>query len=305
MCPLRLNPPVFLLGLGLFLLPALAAQGPIDREAMRAQRHTDIQWESVKQHMPNIATATPKTLEMEGDLLRARRFPEDALDFYNYALQRGGNSADLLNKIGLTQLELRNMSLAEDFFRHAVKSDRKNAQGWNNLAATEYLQRRYSAAVSDYKRAVKLDKSDAIYHLNLSTAYFEVKDYKNSRKEAAEALKLDPLVSQHGAGFGVTAHVLSVEDRARFAYEMAKLFAQQKREEDMLHSLAKASEDGFDILAAMAKDPDLSKYRTDPRVALLVMTAKTLRQGNTPVLTNTATLSPRKDGVLPPESNQR
>jgi tetratricopeptide (TPR) repeat protein len=282
--------PILILGLGLCLFPlSLVGQSSLDREI----RHQDPQWASVQAHLPDPATATPKLLETEGDVLRARRFPEDALDYYNFAIQRGGVSASLLNKIGLTQLTLNNTSFAESYFRRVVKVDRRNAEGWNNLAATEHLNHRYDFAVGDYKHAIKLEKTNAIFRANLSTTYFEQKDYKNARRQATEALQLDPLVYERENGAGIAARVLSMEDRARFSYEMAKLYAQRGQEEDMLHSLSVASENGLDILALMAKDPNLSKYRKDPRVILLVTNAKTLHSGDTP-------------SVLPePESPQR
>jgi tetratricopeptide (TPR) repeat protein len=307
MCQKPLYRPALIVGLGLFVFPLLlAGQSPLDREAMRTQRHEDPQWSSIQQHLIDRTTATPQQIESQGDLLRIRRFPEDAMDYYNAAIQRGGVTTGLLIKIGLTELELHNVAFAESYFRRAVKMDRKNAEGWNALGATEHLERQYGAAVGYYKRAVKLDKENAIFHVNLSSAYFEAKDYKNGRKQAAEALKLDPLVYQRGSGIGMTIQILSMEDRARFAYEMAKLYAQRGKEEDMLHSLSVASENGLNILAAMAKDPDLAKYRQDPRVALIVMTAKSLHEGNKPpTVASTAALTPRKDAVLPASTSSQ
>ena len=45
----------------------------------------------IQPHLPDPATATPQTLELQADILRARRFPADAMDYYNYAIARGGN----------------------------------------------------------------------------------------------------------------------------------------------------------------------------------------------------------------------
>jgi tetratricopeptide (TPR) repeat protein len=270
----------------------LPAQGFVDRPVIGARddrRHEDPQWESVQKHLPDPATSAPKKLEEQADLLRVRRFPEDALDYYQFALRRGGDSATLRNKIGLTELELRNIVLAEAYFRQAIKLDRKNSQSWNNLAATEYLERQYGSAVSDYKKAVKLNQANAIYHANLSTAYFELKNFNKARHEADTALKIDPLVYLHGSGAGVSAHVLSVEDRGRFAYEMAKLYARHGQEEEMLHQLAMACENGFDILTNMGKDPELVKYRADSRVVLLVEAAKMLHP-NAGTLGSTASI---------------
>ncbi len=266
----------------LFFSSLLAAQGPV-AQTPAYNRHDDPQWKNIQQHLPEPATATAKALEMQADLLRIRRFPEDALEFYNFAIKRGGNTASLMNKIGLTHLELRNMVLAQGSFKQAIKLDRRNAEGWNNLAATEYLERQYASSVSDYKKAVKLEKTVAVFHANLGTAYFELKNYKAARKESAEALKLDPLVFQRSLGSGVVAHVLSVEDRARFNFEMARLYAEQGQEEEMLHALAVACENGFDIGRGMQKDPALSKYADDDRVKSMMLNAAALH-GDTKVL---------------------
>ncbi|NYF79292.1 tetratricopeptide repeat protein [Granulicella arctica] len=293
MCPLKPLPSTLLLILSLCLFSApLFAQDKNLSEADRARRHEDAQWQTVQQHLPDPSSASPVSLEVQGDLLRIRRFPEDALDYYGYAVKRGGNSAALMNKIGLTQMELRNFVLAEGYFRQAIKLDRRDERGWNNLAAIEFLQREYGAAISDYKHAIKLNRKTAVFHANLSAAYFELKNYKNARHEVDEALTLDPQVFHHSNGAGVEAHILSVEDHARFSFEMAKLYAQHGDEVEMLHALAMACESGFDVAGNMAKDPTLAKYKNDPRVALIIMTAKALHLNTTPVLTSAATLAP-------------
>ncbi|HEY0262978.1 MAG TPA: tetratricopeptide repeat protein [Granulicella sp.] len=255
--------------------------------ALKTQLPEDDAWDEVRQHLPNPATLTPKQLEDEGDILRARRLPEHALDLYREAAGRSNRPAMLILKLGLCELELHNVKLAEGYFRQATKIDRRNPQGWNNLAATEYIQGFYKGAVSDYRRAIKLQKATAVYHVNLSTAYFELKDYKSARKEAAEAMRLDPHVYERSSGVGINAHVLSVDDRAHYSFEMAKLYAQHGKEDEMLHALAQASEDGFDILGAMTKDPNLAKYRADPRVILLVATAKAIHDKKTPMVAST------------------
>ncbi len=280
--------------LPLLLFPSLlVAQGPVAQTPVPTAtygRHDNAQWRNIQQHLPDPATATPKALETQADLLRIRRFPEDALQFYNYAIKRGGNTAALMNKIGLTQLELRNMVLAQGCFRQAIKLNRRNAEGWNNLAATEYLERQYTASVSDYKKAVKLEKTVAVFHANLGTAYFELKNFKAARKESSEALRLDPMVFQHNTGSGIIAHVLSVEDRARFNFEMARLYAEQGQEEEMLHALAVACENGYDIARGMQKDPVLARYVADDRIKLMMLNAAALH-GDRKTLGNQAAAS--------------
>jgi tetratricopeptide (TPR) repeat protein len=198
-------------------------------------------------------------------------------------MQRGGEEAHLLNKLGVTQLELRNVGQARFYFQRVVKVQKKNPEGWNNLGAIEYLTGRYGNAISNYKRAIKLDKNSATYHSNLGTAYFDKKDFEAARREYDTALKLDPEMLSHHGTVGITTRMLSPADHARFCFELARLYAQRGDEQTMLHYLTMSSEAGFDVLSEMGSDSVLSGYRKDPRVILLVKNAKDLRDKGTSI----------------------
>src|SRR6266851_2928116 len=258
----HLRPACFFLLFGLLSTPSpLVAELPNDlqqnapntpntnTDAHRELRHEDPQWETVKAHLPDPATATEEQLETVGDVLRARRFPEDALDYYLHALRRGGNDVMLMNKIG----------------------------------AVEYMDGRFATAISDYSRAIKLNKTSAIYHSNLATALFEEKRYKDARAQYKIALQLDPDMAHHDGTGGLTAHMLSPEDHARYCFEMARLYAELGDETNMLRYLTMASEGGFDVLGEMRSDAKLDRYRKDTRVILLVQNAKALRSGRASV----------------------
>jgi hypothetical protein len=66
------------------------AQKALSHEEARALDHQNPVWESVRAHLPDPTTATAVQLESAADVLRARRFLEDAIDYYGFALQRGG-----------------------------------------------------------------------------------------------------------------------------------------------------------------------------------------------------------------------
>jgi tetratricopeptide (TPR) repeat protein len=265
---------------GLVCCGSRAAGQQLTAGSDQLRAHDSVQWRQIEQHLPDPRTATAQTLEQQADILRARRFPEDAMDFYKYAMDRGAKVPQVLNKLGLTELEMKNVELARMYFRRSVKMDPKNADAWNNLGAVEYVDRGNTSAIGDYKHAIKLDKHQAVFHANLATAYFEVQNYKGARREMAAALKLDPDTFDNHVGVGgIQAHVLTSEDRARFAYEMARMYASNKLEEQMLHSLAMASESGMDVQREMRKDAVLAEYENDPRVVVLVHNAQVLRSG--------------------------
>jgi tetratricopeptide (TPR) repeat protein len=253
---------------------------PTSDAAMRELRHLDPQWQSVRPHLPNPATATEEQLEMVGDVLRARRFPEDALDYYTYALRRGGgDEVMLMNKLGVTQLDLRHTAAARAYFERAIRVKQKDAVAWNNLGAVEYSEGRFATAIADYRRAIKLNKASATYHSNLATAYFEEKNYKDARQQLKIALRLDPEVTHRDGIGGLTAHMVSPEDHARYCFEMARLYADLGDETNMLHYLTMASEGGFDVIGEMRSDDMMAHYRKDPRVVMLVKNARALRSG--------------------------
>jgi tetratricopeptide (TPR) repeat protein len=268
--------------LSLVAFPAFlpAQQTLISVDSARELEHQSSEWPSIAKHLPDPNTASPKMLESQADILRARRFPKTALDYYNYALQRGGNQAQIYKKIGMTHLEMREIELARLCFKKVVKINRKDAEGWNDLGAVEYLDKNNSAAVGDYKRAVKLDPKSAVYHSNLGVAYFDRKDYKSSSSELEIAMRIDPQIFTRSSGSaGVSAHVLSSGDRARFCLEMAKSYARQGNVAEMLHSLSVASEAGMDIMPEMNKDKALAEFKEDPRVLLIVHNANAMRAG--------------------------
>lgn len=257
-----------------------AQRGSLNPEETRQLAHQDPQWPTVQAHLPDPVTASAEKLEMAGDVLRARRFPEDALDYYMYALQRGGKEVPLWNKMGVTELELRHPAKARGYFHLVVKAKKKSAEGWNNLGAVEYLDGHFGSAISNYKRAIKLDKKAATYHSNLATAYLSDKNFNNARKEFGIALALDPQMFERRGTAGVTAHLLPSDDRARFCFEMARVYAQRGDEANLFHYLTMSSEGGFDVLKEMGNDAVLERYRKDPRVLLLVRNARALRSTN-------------------------
>src|SRR5258705_7208924 len=183
----------------------------------------------------------------------------------------------LLNKIGVTQLELRHTAAARAYFQRAIQLQKKDPVAWNNLGAVEYMDGRFATAISDYKRAIKLNKTSAIYHSNLATALFEEKKYKDARTHYKIALQLDPDMAHHDGTGGLTAHMVSPADHARYCFEMARLYAELGDEPDMLRYLTKASESGFDVMAGLGTDNTMANYRKDPRVILIVNNARALR----------------------------
>jgi len=275
----RISSLLLLSGLIIATSPLNAQKIASPSDVVTDVRHQSPEWLTIQPHLPDPAVTSPAQLETVGDVLRARRFPEEAIKYYVYAIQRGGNQATLMNKLGVTELDLRNITAARGYFQQVIRLQRKDAQAWNNLGAVEYLDGRFGGAISDYRKAIKFDKRSATYHSNLGTAYFEEKDFDKARGEFDVALRIDPDMMDHHGSTGVAAHMLSPGDHAHFCFEIARLYAHRGDEAEMLHYLQLASEGGFDVLGPMREDSVMAPYRKDVRVLTLVQNARLLRSG--------------------------
>jgi tetratricopeptide (TPR) repeat protein len=261
-------------------------------DAERASLHDGGDWQQIAPHLPDPATASADALETAGDVLRARRFPEDALDFYGYAMARGGNVSKLLNKMGVVRLELRQYDLAEQMFTRVVRADKRNAQAWNNLAATDFMMHHFGMAVANYRKAVSLDRGNAVYHSNLGLVYFEQKNNEDARRQFKIALQLDPNVMHNRDQGGQSAHVLASTDYPELCFEFARLAAKSGRLADMRLWLARASEGGYDIQEEMRSDVVMSGYLKDPEVAVLISNAREMRRRKVAVSKPVPSLGP-------------
>lgn len=257
-------------------IPPAQQSAPLTSADERGALHNSPDWALIQPHLPNPRTASATDLEMAGDVLRARRFPEDALDYYGYALQRGGDVSELLNKMGIVRLELRQVDLAHAMFLRTVRAHKKDATAWNNLGVTDYAMQDYRGAIDSYRHAVKLQKANAVFHSNLGLAYFEKGDAEEARQEFSRALKLDPAIMSGADSGGTTAHILGAHNYSGMCLQMAELFAREKDADRMLFWLSKASDAGLDVHAAMHEDPALALYAKDPRVLLLIENAAQL-----------------------------
>jgi len=254
------------------------ATAPMTSQAERALLHEGTDWSLIAPHLPDPQTASAAKLETAADILAARRFPEDALDYYGYALARGGNLGDLLNKMGVVRLELRQNNLAREMFLRAVRVQKKDARAWNNLGVAEYQERHYQAAVAAYARATHLDRQSAIYHSNLGMAYFEMRDMQNAQRQFTLALRIDPSIMDPADGYGSVARVVGSTNYSELCFQMAKMYAVREQVVEMRRWLAKSGEGGFDVRHEMLADAAFAPYLKDPEVKQILINAELLRK---------------------------
>jgi tetratricopeptide (TPR) repeat protein len=229
---------------------------------------------------PPAPEATAADLELQADRLRSGKLYLDALDYYRAALNRKeGSNARLMNKIGITELMMQRYKEARRSFERAIRADRRYADAYNNLGVIYYEGKKYGAAVKQYEKAIEMDNSSASFFNNLGAAYFSKRAFESAVAAYQHALELDPDVFAHSSRGGVQAQLPSPEDRARYDYTVAKLFAKMGLSDQSLEYLRKAMEDGYKDLKNVYKDAEFVQLRKNPRFTELMAL-------NMPVITN-------------------
>jgi tetratricopeptide (TPR) repeat protein len=213
---------------------------------------------------PPSPAASAVELEQKGDELRTAKNYLDALDYYQAALKKQRSPA-LFNKIGIIQLQMNRYPEAKKTFESAIKAGRKVPEGYNNLGAAFYAMKKYGRAVKNYKKALALREETASFHSNLGTAYFAQKEMEKAAAEYRRALELDPDIFERQSQAGIAAHMVSVEDRAKYSFVLAKMFAQNGNFDRALQYLRKAMEDGYKGIDEVYKDSEFAGLRKDKR----------------------------------------
>jgi tetratricopeptide (TPR) repeat protein len=223
---------------------------------------------------PPAADATAADLEKRADLLRGDKLYLDALDYYHAALVKKPNDARLLNKIGITELMMQHYREARKSFERAIKADHQLADAYNNLGVVFYEGKKYGPAVKQYEKAIAKDAASASFYNNLGAAYFSKREFEPALTAYQHALELDPEVFERTSRAGVQAQLPSPEDRARYDYTVAKLYAKMGLSDQSLEYLKKAMEAGYKDLKNVYKDVEFAQVRKNPRFTEL-MASKT------------------------------
>lgn len=207
------------------------------------------------QDSPPNTTLPPDTM---GDLLMARKQFREAADAYRQGPQ---DSAVTWNKIGIAYHQLGDLNAAKRNYEKAIKLDKTYADAINNDGTVYYAQKRYRTAIARYQQALKLRPEAASFWSNLGTAYYSRHRIKDMIDAYQKALALDPGVFEHKGLVGTELQDRSVSDRARYHYEMARIYAKTGKDDLALQYLRRSLEEGLKDKPKMIQAPEFAKLR--------------------------------------------
>jgi tetratricopeptide (TPR) repeat protein len=211
-------------------------------------------------NLPQRESAPARTLSFEehGDLLMARKMYREAVDSYR---QGPKDSPVLRNKIGIAYHQIGDFAAARKYYEQAIKLDKNYADAINNLGTVYYAEKKYRTAISRYRKAIAAKPGAASFWSNLGTAYYSRGKFDEMTKAYAKALELDPEIFEHRGTVGTELQDRTVADRARFHYELARMYAGRGKNRLALQYLRRSLEEGLKDKAKMIQAPEFAALR--------------------------------------------
>lgn len=269
--------------LSMLLAVPLAAQTSPSAQAQASGVRPEDKSDTAPVSRP-AAPGEPLSAEKRADIFMARKMYREAIETYRQierelsaalpsrrprnddgTYQRTANRlAVILNKTGIAHHQLTELNSAKTYYERAVRLNPSYPEAINNIGTVYYAQKNYRRAITQYRRALKISPNSASIYSNLGTAYFARKNYKEASIAYAKALELDPDVFETRSSYGVLLQERNVEERARFNYYLAKVYAQAGMNERALIHIRKALEEGFKDRQKFLEEPEFAALQELP-----------------------------------------
>jgi tetratricopeptide (TPR) repeat protein len=209
------------------------------------------------------ATQPDLSPQMRGDIFMARKMYREAIEAFR---EGPAKDAVLLNKTGIAYHQLMQLDKAKKSYEQALKAKGDYVEAMNNIGTVYYAQKSYRRAISWYNKALQARpepaRSASVY-MNLGTAYFARKKYEDATKCYQMAMTIDPEVFERRGTYGVMLEERRVEERAKYHFYLAKLYATGGRNELAMQYLRKALEEGFTERKKL-EEPEFAALRELP-----------------------------------------
>lgn len=210
------------------------------------------------------APRPPLPPETRGDIYMARKMYREAVDTF-----KEGSPKDpvLANKIGIAYHQLMQLDNARKSYERALKLKPTYIEAMNNLGTIYYTRKSYRRAIGWYNKALKaapIEGKSASIYMNLGTALFARKQYDRATEAYQTAMQIDPDVFERHGNVGVILEERSVEEKAKYHFYLAKLYAKGGRNELALQYLRKSLEEGFKEKKRIVEEADFAALRELP-----------------------------------------
>ena len=116
---------------------------------------------------------------------------QDAINYYQEAIKRGGDNVDARIGLGDAYLKLQGGGgEAMTNYENAVAKDPKNSLGYSRIGALWYAARNFNDALTNYAKAKDADPSNPLPYRDLANAYFYVDKFDLAKQNIEKYYEL-------------------------------------------------------------------------------------------------------------------
>jgi len=240
----------------MLILPAVLLAAALS--SLSAQSMPDTQSPAAKLQAPALSG------EARGDIFMAEKKYREAIEVYR---EGSAQNAVMQNKLGIAYQQTQQLDSALRAYERAIKLKPDYMEALNNLGTIYYARKSYRRAINWYNRALKTAPGEvrsATVYENLGRAWFNRKDYGRASECMQTALRLDPEVFEQHGSVGQILEETSIEERAKYHFYQAKVYAKAGRNDLALQYLRKALEEGFKDKKNLEEEPDFAALKDLP-----------------------------------------
>jgi tetratricopeptide (TPR) repeat protein len=132
-----------------------------------------------------------KLNRLAGDIYFRLEKYQDALGFYERALEKKKKDADALFGAGMSAYRMGEFEQAKGYFERGVDTGKKKGEFLYGLGITQMEMGNYTEADLNMRKAIDKDEDNATYHLALARINFRNKVYSIAVTEFDKAVELD------------------------------------------------------------------------------------------------------------------
>lgn len=182
-------------------------------------------YESAIDHYKNaIQTAGgtyPEAYLNLGLAYRRLKQTQNALKYYNLALEQDPNYSSAYYNIALLYMREKKWQQAEDNFKLALKFNNKYAKAWFNLAILYSKTNKNHLAIKAYQTALKIKPNYRSAQLNLAVRHAKNKNFKQAIELYKQVLLHDPTYSLAWRNLGIAYGKINDHRHELDAFEQA------------------------------------------------------------------------------------
>lgn len=203
---------------------------------------------------------------------------QEATEDFNKAISMNPNSADTYIVRGALYLEMGQYELALNDTNQAVLLEPNNAAAFATRGRAFGNMNQHQLAVNDFTRAIKIEPYDADYYYNRGTAYSYLGQHNLAIEDCSKAIRIKSnyalAYSCLGISYGKLGDYKKANDNFDTAirlkkdfilsyYNMACIFALQKKVKQACKWLKFAIDKGFKDWKQLKKDDDFRYIKND------------------------------------------